>query len=117
MEEDRVARERAAAQEKVNQQRKPKVYDDIVFDSSAISQIHPRLHKTKVHHLQWIIDTMDMENVQYDSEYFLMRPEGQEDEDEYESEDEDAPKQQAKPKSKFDEMLGKVDKMLTDIGL
>ena len=74
MEEERVAKERALDQEKVNQQRKRKVYDDIVFDSSAISQIHPKLHTVNVQHMQWIINSVDIDNVQFDSEYFLMRP-------------------------------------------
>ena len=37
MEQDRRQKERAIDQDKIVQQRKRKVYDDIVFDSSAIS--------------------------------------------------------------------------------
>ena len=93
MEEERVAKERALDQEKINQQRKRKVYDDIVFDSSAISQIHPKLHTVNVQHMQWIINSVDIDNVQFDSEYFLMRPDyPQQDEvdGEYDNEDQEA---------------------------
>ena len=54
------------------------MYDDIVFDSSAISKIHPRLHVTKVEHLEYIADSLDPSSVQYDGEYFLSCPEVEE---------------------------------------
>ena len=46
-----------------------KMYDDIVFDSSAIREIHPRLHQVQVHLLRDVQFSID--SVQFDGEYIV----------------------------------------------
>ena len=51
------------------------MYDDIVFDSSAISSIHPRLHRVNVNKIEDIAQELDLESVKIDGEYFLAKDE------------------------------------------
>ena len=44
-----------------------KMYDDIVFDSSAIREIHPRLHQVQVHLLSDL--QFHNDSVEVDTEY------------------------------------------------
>ena len=57
-------------QEEFRQRNRNKVYDDIVFDSSAISDIHPRLHKVEVHVLS-DLGELSRDQILIDGEYFL----------------------------------------------
>ena len=61
------------------QKMRNKVYDDIIFDCSAIKEIHPRLTEVKVHHIKDIESSIYPGSVQIDGEYFL-DPESDEDE-------------------------------------
>ena len=72
-EQERQQNQRAVEREKFAQQRKNKVYEDIVFDSTAISQIHPKLHEVHVEHMKDIKEVIDIDSVQYDAEYFMTR--------------------------------------------
>ena len=117
-EQERQQNQRAVEREKFAQQRKNKVYEDIVFDSTAISQIHPKLHEVHVEHMKDIKEVIDIDSVQYDAEYFMTR----EDTDGFSGEVEGENKQ-GKPDiideimGKGDQLISKVDKMLKDIGL
>lgn len=57
-------------QEEFRQRNKNKIYDDVVFDSSAICEIHPRLHKVEVHMLD-DLGLLNRDNVNIDGEYFI----------------------------------------------
>ena len=49
MEKERVQKERALHKASELQKMRNKVYDDIVFDSSGISEIHPKLTSVYVY--------------------------------------------------------------------
>ena len=69
-----AGRYRAKESAKNSQNWTKKVYDDIVFDSSTISQIHPKLHTVKVHQITDIQNDLYYESVKVDGEYFLDKP-------------------------------------------
>jgi len=114
MEQERVQRERALVAKEIAQKGRRKVYDDIIFDSSAISKIHPRLHLPQVEHMQRIVESLDPKCVLYDAEYFVSRADAA-------GEIEVAPQTPVKESKedllKLDTWIMKTDKFLTDIGL
>ena len=71
MEEERVQQERALKQAAELKKIREKVYDDIIFDSSAIQDIHPRLTEVKVHHIRDIESKIYPGSVLIDGEYFM----------------------------------------------
>lgn len=71
MENERVQKERALKQAAELKKIREKVYDDIIFDSSAIKDIHPRLTEVKVCHIRDIESTIYPDSVQIDGEYFM----------------------------------------------
>ena len=71
MEEERVQKDRALKQAAELQKVRDKVYDDIIFDSSAICEIHPRLTEVKVHHIRDIESSIYPGDIRIDGEYFM----------------------------------------------
>jgi len=72
------------------------VYDDIVFDSSAIKEIHPKLHEVSVHRLSDFVFTID--SIEVDGEYFLTGNSTHFGLQENEEEEEDSPADKQKPR-------------------
>ena len=68
-ETERQKKERAVKKAQLLEARRNKVYDDIVFDSSAMAEIHPRFHKVEVHHLH-DLGELNRDDVTIDAEYF-----------------------------------------------
>ena len=66
-----MQKERALTKAAELQKMRNKVYDDIVFDSSGISEIHPRLTAVLVHHIRDIEEKIYPGSVQVDGEYFM----------------------------------------------
>ena len=82
MEKDRTQKERAIKREAEQQERRNKVYDDIVFDSHAIGQIHPKLHSVKVERFDLNdCQYLDINDIKYDGEFFLTKDTTYEDEE------------------------------------
>ena len=68
-ETERQKKQRAIQKAELLEMRRNKVYDDIVFDNSAIGQIHPKLHKVQVYRLTDLAE-LDRGDVKMDAEYF-----------------------------------------------
>ena len=75
-----MQKERALKQAAELQKMRNKVYDDIVFDSSAICDIHPKLTATAVHHIRDIESSIYPGSVQIDGEYFMENDDEEEEE-------------------------------------
>ena len=83
LEKERQQKERALLQAEFKKKQQTKMYDDIVFDSSAIREIHPRLHQVQVHLLSDL--QFHNDSVEVDSEYLIKNTQQQvgEENDEY----------------------------------
>ena len=79
MEEERMQKERALKSAAELKKVRDKVYDDIIFDTSGICEIHPRLTEVKVHHIRDIEASIYPDSIAIDGEYFV---DAEEDEDE-----------------------------------
>lgn len=75
-EKERIEKERALSKASNSQNWAKKVYDDIIFDNSAICQIHPNLQKVQVHQITTDMKVSDLfyESIKIDGEYFLEDP-------------------------------------------
>ena len=51
-ESERIQKEQAIKEQAIKEKNRAKIYDDIVFDSRGMTEIHPKLHATKVHHMR-----------------------------------------------------------------
>ena len=91
LEKERQQKERALLQAEYKKKQQTKMYDDIVFDSSAIREIHPRLHQVQVHLLRDVQFSID--SVEFDSEYIISHTQQQDEEEYYEGPAVEAPAQ------------------------